>query len=156
MSGRIEARLKSLGIVLPEAPAPVANYVPTHVIGNLLFVSGQISKGGDGRVMTGKLGAGVSIEQGRAAARICALNILAQARQALGDLDRIQQVAKLTGFVASTPDFVDQPQVVNGASDTLVEILGDIGRHTRSAVGVPALPGDASVEIEAIIAISGS
>ena len=154
MSGRIEARLKSLGIALPDAPAPVANYVPCHVVGDLLFVSGQISKEADGRIVTGKLGAGVSIEQGRAAARTCALNILAQARNALGDLDRIGQIVKLTGFVASTASFTDQPQVVNGASDLLVEILGDAGRHTRSAVGVVALPLDAAVEVEAIIAIS--
>jgi enamine deaminase RidA (YjgF/YER057c/UK114 family) len=155
MAGRIEARLKALGITLPEAPAPVANYVPTHLVGNLLFVSGQVAKGADGRIVTGKLGAGLSIDQGREAARLCALNVLAQARQALGSLDRIQQVAKLTGFVASTADFVDQPQIVNGASDLLVEILGDAGRHTRSAVGVPALPLDSAVEIEAIIAVGG-
>lgn len=156
MAGRVEGRLKSLGLVLPDAPAPVANYVPCHIVGGLLFVSGQISKAGDGRVVTGKLGAGVSVEQGRAAARACALNILAQARNALGDLDRIRQIVKLTGFVASTAAFTDQPQVVNGASDLLVEILGDAGRHTRSAVGVASLPMDAAVEVEAIIAIAGA
>jgi enamine deaminase RidA (YjgF/YER057c/UK114 family) len=156
MAGRVEGRLKSLGLVLPDAPAPVANYVPCHIAGDLLFVSGQISKGADGRVVTGKLGAGVSVEQGRAAARACALSILAQARNALGDLDRIRQIVKLTGFVASTAAFTDQPQVVNGASDLLVEILGDAGRHTRSAVGVAALPMDAAVEVEAIIAIAGA
>lgn len=154
MAGRIDARLKSLGIELPEAPAPVANYVPCQVVGDLLFVSGQISKGADGRIVTGKLGASVSIAEGRGAARACALNILAQARNALGDLDRIGGIVKLTGFVASTAAFTDQPQVVNGASDLLVEILGDAGRHTRSAVGVVALPLDAAVEVEAIIAIT--
>lgn len=154
MTGAIEKKLTDLGIRLPAAPAPVANYVPTVIIGDLLFVSGQISRGGDGKTMTGKLGAGVDIAQGREAARICALNILAQAQAALGTLDRIDRIVKLTGFVNAAPAFTDHPQVVNGASDLLVEILGDRGRHTRSAVGVAGLPLDAAVEIEAIIAIT--
>lgn len=156
MADGIEAKLKTLGLALPSAPAAVANYVPTAVVGELLLVSGQISRDGSGRTITGKLGAGVDIATGREAARLCALNILAQAKARLGSLDRIAQVVKLTGFVNATPDFVDHPQVVNGASDLLVELLGDKGRHTRSAVGVAGLPLDAAVEIEAIIAIAKS
>lgn len=154
MAGVMEKRLAELGISLPPAPAPVANYVPTVIVGDLLFVSGQISRGGDGKTITGKLGAGVDIPLGREAARVCALNILAQAQAALGTLDRIARIVKLTGFVNAASTFVDHPQVVNGASDLLVEILGDRGRHTRSAVGVAGLPLDAAVEVEAIIAIS--
>ncbi|MDX2159280.1 MAG: RidA family protein [Hyphomicrobiaceae bacterium] len=150
----IESKLKSLGIVLPDAPAPVANYVPTAVIGNLLFISGQVSRTGDGKLLTGKLGGNLDVGAGREAARVCALNILAQARAALGSLDRIERIVKLTGFVNSMPTFLDHPQVVNGASDLLVDVLGEKGRHTRSAVGVAALPGDAAVEVEAIVAIS--
>jgi enamine deaminase RidA (YjgF/YER057c/UK114 family) len=149
----IEARLAALGITLPPAPAPVANYVPTVRTGSLLFVSGQISRTQDGRVLSGKLGGGVDVEAGRAAARVCALNILAQARAALGSLDRIQRIVKLTGFVNAVPAFTDHPSVVNGCSDLLVEILGDKGRHTRSAVGVAGLPLDAAVEVEAILEV---
>ena len=151
----IEDKLKTMGLSLPEAPAPVANYVPTRLTGTLLFISGQVSRSGDGRLLTGKLGAGTDIAAGREAAKACALNVLAQARAALGSLDRIEAIVKLTGFVNSAPDFKDHPQVVNGASDLLVELLGDKGRHTRSAVGVAALPGGAAVEIEAIIAVAG-
>jgi enamine deaminase RidA (YjgF/YER057c/UK114 family) len=154
MTGKVEQRLQELGIALPPAPAPVANYVPTVEAGGLLFVSGQISRKADGSVVIGKLGDTLDIEQGRDAARICALSILAQAKAALGSLDRIERIVKLTGFVNSTPAFVNHPQVVNGASDVLVEVLGDKGRHTRSAVGVAALPMDSAVEVEAIIAIS--
>ena len=154
MTGTTEKKLADLGIALPAAPAPVANYVPTVAIGDFLFVSGQISRGGDGKTITGKLGAGVSIPEGREAARVCALNILAQAQAALGTLDRVARIVKLTGFVNAAPTFTDHPQVVNGASDLLVEILGDRGRHTRSAVGVAGLPLDAAVEVEAIIAIA--
>lgn len=150
----IENRLKTLGLQLPDAPAPVANYVPTCLTGGLLFVSGQVSRKGDGHVIKGRLGAGLDVAQGREAAKVCALNILAQAKAALGSLDRIERVVKLTGFVNSTPTFIEQPQVVNGASDLLVEVLGDKGRHTRSAVGVAALPVDAAVEIEAILAVT--
>ncbi len=153
MTSAIDKRLAELGLVLPAAPAPVANYVPAVIVGELLFVSGQISRAGDGTTITGKLGGGVEIARGRDAARVCALNILAQAKAALGNLDRLARIVKLTGFVNATPDFVDHPQVVNGASDLLVEILGEKGRHTRSAVGVAGLPLDAAVEIEAIIAI---
>ncbi len=142
-----------MGLVLPAAPAPVANYVPAVLAGSLLFVSGQISKTASGEIIAGKLGGGVDVGRGREAARACALNILAQAKAALGSLDRIERVVKLTGFVASAPGFTDQPQVVNGCSDLLVEVLGERGRHSRSAVGVAALPLDAAVEVEAIFAI---
>lgn len=153
MSSTIAARLDALGLSLPAAPAPVANYVPFHIVGDLLFVSGQISKAPDGSIVTGRLGDGLTIEAGQTAARYCALNILAQANAALGNLDRIAQVLRLTGYVASTSDSGDQPQVVNGASDLMVAVLGDAGRHTRVAVGVAALPARCAVEIDAIIAI---
>lgn len=148
-----EQRLSDLGLELPEAPQPVANYVPFLISGDQLFISGQISKDRDGRVIAGLLGAGVSITEGQEAAELCALNLLAQAKTALGSLDRIVKVLRLTGFVASAPGFVDQPRVVNGASDLLVAVLGDAGRHTRSAVGVASLPLGASVEIDAILKI---
>lgn len=154
MTKTVDERLKALGLTLPDAPAPVANYVPFHVAGNLLFISGQISRAADGSIMTGKLGNGVDVAAGRAAAKLCALNILAQTRAALGSLDRITQVVKLTGFVNAAPEFKEHPQVVNGASDCLVDVLGDKGRHTRSAVGVGSLPLDAAVEVEAIIAFA--
>jgi enamine deaminase RidA (YjgF/YER057c/UK114 family) len=154
MTSTIEARLKALGVTLPAAPAPVANYVPFHLTGDLLFISGQISRANDGTIVAGKLGAGLDVAKGREAAKLCALNILAQAQAALGDLERIGRILKLTGFVNAAPSFTDHPQVVNGASDTLVEILGDKGRHTRSAVGVSSLPLDAAVEVEAIIAVA--
>lgn len=149
----IDQKLADLGIKLPEAPQPVANYVPFLISGELLFTSGQIAKDGSGRVLTGVLGDGVTVEQGQEAARHCALNILAQAKAALGDLARITQVLRLTGFVASTQSFTDQPKVINGASDLLVSVLGDAGRHTRSAVGVASLPLNACVEIDAILKI---
>lgn len=155
MTGTIEARLAELGLTLPAAPNPVANYVPFAISGNLLFISGQISKAADGTVVTGALGRDVSVETGQQAARHCALNILAQAKSALGSLDRIGQVLKLTGFVNATADFTDHPKVVNGASDLMVEVLGDKGRHTRAAVGVSSLPLNCAVEVDAIIAIAG-
>ncbi len=153
MNGKVEARLASLGVTLPEAPSPVANYVPTLLSGNLLFISGQISKGADGNVIKGRLGAELTVAQGREAARASALAILAQAKAALGELDRIAQVVKLTGFVAATPDFTEHPQVINGASDLMVEVLGDAGRHTRAAVGVASLPMGCAVEVDAILMI---
>lgn len=151
MSGTIEARLESLGLVLPVAPAALANYVPTVIAGDLLYVSGQISKAADGSLTVGKVGAELTTEEGAAAAALCALNILAQAKTALGDLDRIEQVVKLTGFVNAVPSFSDHPKVVNGASDLMVEVLGDKGRHTRAAVGCSGLPANAAVEVDAII-----
>ena len=153
MNGKVEARLQSLGIVLPAAPNPVANYVPSLLTGNLLFISGQISKAADGSVTKGRLGADLTVDQGRAAARLSALNVLAQAKAAVGDLDRISQVVRLTGFVNAAPDFVDHPQVVNGASDLMVDVLCDKGRHTRAAVGVSSLPMGCAVEVDAILLI---
>lgn len=148
-----EARLQALGLQLPDAPAPLANYVPVLVSSDLLFVSGQIARKADGSVFTGCLGVDLSTQEGQEAARSCALSILAQARGALGSLDRVVQVLRLTGFVASAPSFTEQPQVINGASDLLVAVLGDQGRHTRSAVGVAALPAGAAVEIDAILRV---
>ncbi|MFA5901122.1 MAG: RidA family protein [Hyphomicrobium sp.] len=153
MSGNVEARLATLGIALPEAPNPVANYVPSAQCGDLLYISGQISKAGDGSLTKGQLGGGLTVEEGRQAARLCALNILSQARGALGSLDRVAQVVRLTAYVNAAPEFTDHPQVVNGASDLMVEVLGDKGRHTRVAVGVSSLPLGCAVEIDAVIRI---
>ena len=151
---QIDARLTELGITLPDAPAPAANYVPYVQTGQTLYVSGQISQDENG-LMKGKVGADATVEQGAAAARRCALSLLAQVRAACGgDLDRLVRVVKLTGFVNSTPDFTDQPKVINGCSDTLVEILGDKGRHARSAVSAGALPLGVMVEIEGIFEIA--
>ncbi|MGN6498915.1 MAG: RidA family protein [Tsuneonella sp.] len=147
----ISARLAELGIELPQAAAPVASYVPVVVDGRRAYLSGQLPFV-DGKLVTGKLGAEVSLTQGQQAARACGLMILAQL-EAAGLLDRVEQVIKLGGFVASTPDFTDQPKVANGASDLMVEVFGDAGRHARSAVGVPVLPLNAAVEVDAIVAI---
>lgn len=149
MSG-FEKRLADLGVTLPDAPAPAANYVPWMVLDGMVYVSGQVSMK-DGDFLTGKLGDGMSVEDGAAAARACAISLLAQVKAATGgDLDRLKRVVKLTGFVNSTPDFGDQPKVINGASDFLVEALGDAGRHTRSAVSAASLPFGVAVEIEGI------
>jgi enamine deaminase RidA (YjgF/YER057c/UK114 family) len=154
MTGRIDARLKELGLVLPDAPAPAANYVPFVVAGDIVHVSGQVAMA-NGAFLTGKLGADMDVAAGAAAARACALSLLAQVRAACGgDLDRLKRVVKLTGFVNSTADFVDQPKVINGASDLLVEILGDAGRHARSAVSAASLPFGVAVEIEGIFQIA--
>lgn len=154
MTASIDQRLKDLGVTLPDAPAPAANYVPYVQVGDMLYVSGQISKGPDG-LITGKLGADLSVEDGAAAARICALSLLAQVRAACGgDLSRLQRVVKLTGFVNSTDSFTDQPKVINGASDFMVELLGEAGRHSRSAVSAAALPLGVAVEIEGIFQVS--
>lgn len=149
----IEARLAELGIVLPETSPPLASYVPVMVHGNLAFVSGQLPFI-DGQLVTGRLGEDVPLERAIAAARACALMILAQLKTGIGSLDRVKQVIKLGGFVASTPDFTDQHKVVNGASDLMAEIFGDAGRHARAAVGVPALPLGAAVEVDAVIALA--
>jgi len=154
MSGKIESRLQDLGITLPPAPAPAANYVPFVRSGSLLFVSGQISQGVDG-LIKGRLGAGMSIAEGAAAARACGLALIAQARVACGgDLDRVLRVVKLTGFVNSTTEFTEQPEVVNGCSDLMVEVFGDAGRHARAAVSAAALPRGVAVEIEAVFEVS--
>jgi len=156
MQNDYEARLAALGLTLPPAPPAVANYVPFTICGNLLFVSGQISRTADGTVLSGRLGAGLGLDEGYAAARQSALNILAQAKAALGDLDRIEQLARLNGFVNATPDFTDHPKVLNGASDLMFAVLGDRGRHTRVAVGVASLPANCAVEIDAVIAIAAA
>lgn len=147
----IEDRLAELNITLPEAAAPAANYVPFVTSGNHLYISGQIPMGANGLEYIGKLGDDTSVEDGQAAAQLCAVNILAQAKSALGDLEKIKRLVKLVGFVNSTPDFTDQPKIINGASDFMVAALGDKGPHARSAVGVAALPFGVAVEIEAII-----
>lgn len=154
MAGKIAQRLAELGIELPAAAAPVANYVPTVRTGNQLFVSGQISRDAAGVTVEGKLGGGLSVEEGREAARLCAINLIAQVKAALGDLEKVVRVIKLVGFVNSAPEFTDQPKVVNGASDLLVDVFGERGRHARSAVGVAALPLGAAVEVEAIFEVS--
>ncbi|MEO0390113.1 MAG: RidA family protein [Pseudomonadota bacterium] len=147
------AKLTEMGIDLPDAPAPAANYVPFVQIGDIVYVSGQISNGPDGLV-TGKLGDTMDVEAGAAAAKLCAISLLAQVKAACGgDIDRLVKVIKLTGFVNSTPDFTDQPKVVNGASDFLVDALGEAGRHARSAVSAAALPLGVAVEIEGIFQV---
>lgn len=150
----ITEKLVELGVTLPDAPAPAANYVPFVRVGNTVYVSGQISNGPDGFI-TGKLGADMDVEAGAAAARSCAISLLAQVRAACdGDIERLVRVVKLTGFVNSTQDFTDQPKVINGCSDFLVEALGDKGRHARSAVSAPSLPLGVAVEIEGIFEIA--
>ena len=146
-------RLAALNLSLPPAPAPAANYVPYIIDGEHLYVSGQGSRMADGSLLSGRLGADLTVEQGQEAAAACALNILAQAHAALGRLDRIGQIIRLTGYVNSTPDFSDHPLVINGASDMMVNVLGDAGRHTRAAVGVAGLPGGCAVEVDAILRI---
>ena len=150
----IETKLAELGVTLPDAPAPAANYVPFVQSGNLVHVSGQISNGPEG-LIKGRLGDTMSVEDGAKAAKTCAIALLAQLKAACGgDIDRLVRVVKLNAFVASAPDFHDQPKVVNGASDFLVEALGDLGRHARSAVGVAALPLGVAVEIDAVFEIA--
>ena len=153
MAGQIEARLAELGVTLGEATAPAANFVPFVQVGDIVYISGQISNGPDG-LITGKLGDDLEVEAGAAAARTCAISLLAQVKAACGgDIERLVRVVKLTGFVNSTADFTAQPQVVNGASDFLVEALGDAGRHSRSAVSAASLPLGVAVEIEGIFQI---
>ncbi|WP_432450358.1 RidA family protein [Aliiroseovarius marinus] len=148
-----ETRLAELGVTLPDAPAPAANYVPFVQIGDLVHVSGQISMK-DGAFLTGKLGENMSAEEGAEAARSCAISLLSQVKAACGgDLDRLQRVVKLVGFVNSTAEFGDQPKVINGASDFMVEALGEAGRHARSAVSAASLPFGVAVEIEGIFQI---
>jgi enamine deaminase RidA (YjgF/YER057c/UK114 family) len=155
MSGKIDARLRELGIELPQPTAPVANYVPYTVSGNLVVVSGQVTLWGGKVEYVGKLGRDISIEDGQKAARLCALNILTHLKSACGgDLDRVKRVVRLGGFVNCMPDFTDQPQVVNGASNLMVEVFGDAGKHARAAVGVVSLPLGVAVEVEAMFEIA--
>jgi enamine deaminase RidA (YjgF/YER057c/UK114 family) len=155
MAGSVEQKLAADGIVLPEPVAPVANYVGFVRTGNLLFVSGQVCFDAQGKLIAkGKLGDGVSVEQGNAAARGCAINLLAQVKAALGDLDKVVRVVRIGGFVNSAPDFLDGPKVLNGASDLMVQAFGDKGRHARTTVGVASLPADASVEVEGLFEVA--
>ena len=148
----IDAKLAAMGLALPEARVPVANYVPVLTVGSTAYVSGQIPMI-DGALVTGRVGDDLDVEGGVAAARACGLMVLAQLRQALGSLDRVERIVKLGVFVCSTADFTGHPFVANGASDLMVDLFGDAGRHSRSAVGVPALPLGAAVEIEAVVAL---
>jgi enamine deaminase RidA (YjgF/YER057c/UK114 family) len=153
MINDVLSRLGELGLTLPAAPAPAANYVPYVMTGTLLHVSGQISQGTDGPIR-GKLGVDMDVDAGAAAARACALSLLAQVRAACGgDLSRLVRVVKLVGFVNSSPDFTDQPKVINGASDLMVAVLGDAGRHARSAVSAASLPFGVAVEIEGVFEV---
>ena len=149
----IDSRLAELGIVLPEAAAPVAAYVPAVEAGGLLHISGQISFAEDGGLIKGRLGDDLDVEAGAAAARRCGVMLLAQIRRALGSLDRVERIVKLGVFVNSTPEFTDQPKVANGASELMQQVFGDAGRHARSAVGVAALPLGVAVEVDAIVAV---
>lgn len=148
----IDNRLSELGITLPQAAAPVASYKPLVIQGNLVHLSGQLPFI-DGQLVTGRLGADVGLEDGQRAARACGLMILAQLKANGIALDRVEQIVKLGAFVASTPDFHDQPKVANGASDLMFDVFGEAGRHARSAVGVAVLPLNAAVEVDAIIAL---
>jgi enamine deaminase RidA (YjgF/YER057c/UK114 family) len=155
MAGTVEQKLAAQGVTLHTPPSPVANYVGFVRSGNLLFVSGQVCFNAEGKLIAkGKLGAGVTVEQGQAGARGCAINLLAQVKAAVGDLDKVVRVVRLGGFVNSSPDFLEAPKVLNGASDLMVAAFGDKGRHARTTVGVAALPADASVEVEAIFEVS--
>lgn len=155
MAGEVQARLADLGVEIPQAAAPVANYVGFVQTGNLVFISGQVPIK-DGKFQyQGKLGENMTVEEAQAAARLCAINVIAQAKAACGgDLDRVKRIVKLTGFVNSTGDFTDQPKVVNGASDFMVEVFGDKGRHSRAAVSAAGLPAGVAVEVEAVIEIA--
>ncbi len=154
MAGRIDTRLKELGIALPEPVSPVANYVPFVVTGNLVFLSGQVTIGPKGLEYVGAVGKEVSPEDAKKAARLCAVNLVAQLRNACGgDLDKVVRCVKLTGFVNAAPGFEGHPEVVNGASDFMVEVFGDAGRHARAAVGSSSLPRNVAVEVEAIFEI---
>ncbi|HZP69151.1 MAG TPA: RidA family protein [Pseudolabrys sp.] len=155
MSGSVEKKLAGLGINLPTPASPIANYVPFVRSGNMLVISGQLCFGADGKlVATGQLGGGVSIDDGQRAARACAINLLAQIKAALGDLDKVKRVVRLGGFINSAPGFADGPKVMNGASDLMVEAFGENGRHARSTVGVAALPANSAVEVEGQFEVS--
>jgi len=154
MAGKIEARLKELKIELPKAAAPVANYVPAVLAGKLLFVSGQVTFWNGELKYQGKVGKEISLEDARAAARLAALNVLAQARAQLGSLDKVKRVVMVQGFVNAVPEFADHPKVVNGASDLFVEVFGEAGKHARFAVGAGSLPVNVAVEVAAVLEIA--
>jgi enamine deaminase RidA (YjgF/YER057c/UK114 family) len=155
MAGSVEQKLAALGIVLPTPATPVANYVAFVRSGNLITVSGQLCFGAEGKLVAkGQLGGGVSMEDGTKAARACAVNLLAQVKAAIGDLDKVVRVVRLGGFINSAAGFTDGPKVMNGASDLMVEMFGDKGRHARSTVGVSALPADAAVEVEGLFVVA--
>ena len=155
MAGAVEKKLADLGITLPAPAAPVANYVPFVRTGKLLVVSGQLCFDAEGKLVAkGKLGGGVSIEDGAKAAQACAVNLLAQLKAALGDLDKVARVVRLGGFISSVPGFVDGPKVMNGASDLMVTVFGDKGRHARTTIGVAVLPIDAAVEVEGMFEVT--
>ena len=155
MPGSVERKLASLGINLPTPASPIANYVPFVRSGDMLMVSGQLCFDHDGNLVAkGQLGGGVSMDDGQKAARACAVNLLAQLKAALGDLDKVARVVRLGGFINSAPGFADGPKVMNGASDLMVEVFGEKGRHARSTVGVAALPADAAVEVEGQFEVS--
>jgi enamine deaminase RidA (YjgF/YER057c/UK114 family) len=152
---QVEQKLAALGIALPTPASPIANYVGFVRTGSLLVVSGQLCLGAGGTLVAkGKLGEAVTVEQGQAAARACAINLLAQVKIALGDLDKVMRVVRLGGFINSAPTFLDGPKVMNGASDLMVEVFGDKGRHARTTVGVAALPLDAAVEVEGMFEVA--
>ncbi|MCP8890229.1 RidA family protein [Sphingomonas faeni] len=153
MTDRIDRKLEELGLTLPQAAAPVASYVPTVLANGMLHISGQLPFK-DGTLVTGRVGDGVSLEDAQEAAKLCALMLVAQMKAALGTLGRVERIVKLGVFVNSTGDFTDQPKVANGASDLMVALFGDAGKHARSAVGVPVLPLGAAVEIDAIVQVS--
>lgn len=154
MQGKYEQRLRELGIALPEPAAPAANYIPASRAGSLLYVSGQLPTEGGKDRYAGKLGGEISVEDGQKAARLCAINILAQVKTALGDLDRVVACVRLGGFVNAVPGFCDHPKVVNGASDLMVEVFGEAGRHARAAVGCVSLPRNLAVEVDAIFEVA--
>ena len=149
----IESRLKELGVTLPTPPMPVASYVPCTISGNIVFVSGQIPIADGAIKYVGKLGVDVPLEAGQAAAQLCAINLLAQLKAAIGDLDRVTRCMKLGVFVNAAPDYTQQPEVANGASDLIAAVFGDAGKHARAAVGVGSLPRGVAVEVEAIFEI---
>ena len=154
MAGRIDAKLKELGLELPSPPAPVASYVPYVRTGDLVFVSGQVTLGPKGLEYVGIVGADLTVEDGKAAARLCAINLIAQAKAACGgDLDKVRRVVKVTGFVNAAPGFKDHPEVINGASDLFQLVFGEAGRHARAAVGAGSLPRNVAVEVEAIFEV---
>jgi enamine deaminase RidA (YjgF/YER057c/UK114 family) len=155
MTGKVESRLKDLGIQLPTPPAPVASYVPYVVSGNLVFISGQVTATPDGLKYVGTVGKEISVEDGKAAARLCAINLIAQVKAAAGgDLDRVKRCVKVTVFVNAVPGFAQHPEVANGASDLFVEVFGDAGKHARAAVGAGSLPRNVATEVEAVFELA--